>query len=309
MHVKRKARKKKKVERLRRKNVFNRLTTYQPPKVSLRMDGVQKVLLSLLLGLLLVLLIFYIQNNSFKSNKSKSKTPTFLIIGSNNSGKTSLYYKLKSINEEELPTSTISSLDPNDGLIQLPFSNEAIQKPFRIVDFPGHLKYTTLLKKLILEDITLDNLKGIVFVIDSSSNSINQENKIKNITKLIFEILSQTEKLPNGIDFLFAVNKTDLFDSLPIHRIKTLLQTSMNEIIHNELNRSGTGGYDDDDEIESDKDDTVRQLWSIIVPKDQSFRFEMLEGNMEFKSGSVLKNKIEDWENWFDERVVNYGGM
>lgn len=291
------------------------------------MDTVQTSLLTLLSGCFIALFIFYLQSNNGLRLRSKSKSnlPTFLILGNNNSGKTALYYNFLSSNQESEDTDesyaikkvvpTVSSLESNESIIKLPFANPAIQKNFKIIDFPGHSKYLQLMKKLILEDISLANLKGIIFVIDSSSNAVNQDDKFNLIAKKLFEILSETEKLPNGVDFLFAINKQDLFDSIPIHKIKSKLESALNEIISNELNRSGAGGEDDEEEEEKSKTEsnedyeTRRQLWSIIMQNGKPFKFEILEGNMEFVGGSVLKNKTEAWENWFDERVVNYGGM
>lgn len=279
------------------------------------MDLVQKTLLTALVGLLVLMVIFYLQTHQLFGPKThKSNTPTFLIIGANNSGKTSLYYKLKAIAEEDEDKDklvpTISSLESNESLIKLPFADKAIGKNFKLIDYPGHLKYDKLLKQKILQDIGLKNLKGVIVVIDSSSISVNQDGKVKLICEKIYNILSQTEKLPNGVDVLFAVNKIDLFDSLPTHRLKLLLEQGMNEYINNELAKTGIDNEDEDEEEEGNLQDfeTTRQLWSIIM-KNKQFKFEILEGNMEFISGSVVKNKTEGWENWFDEKVVNYGGM
>ncbi|RKP28606.1 hypothetical protein METBISCDRAFT_28988 [Metschnikowia bicuspidata] len=37
--------------------------------------------------------------------------------------------------------------------------------------------------------------------------------------------------------------------------------------------------------------------------------FEHLEGNIDFVGGSVSIRATEHWENWFDEKAINYGGM
>lgn len=278
------------------------------------MDVVQKTLLTLLAGLLVVVVIFYLQSHPLFGPKiKKANTPTFLIIGANNSGKTSLYYKLKATAEDDDDrdnlVSTISSLSSNESMITLPFADKSIGKSFRLIDYPGHLKYDKLLKQKILQDIGLKNLKGVIVVVDSSSMSVNQDGKVKLICEKIYNILSQTEKLPNGVDILFAVNKTDLFDSLPVHRLKLLLEQGMNDYITSELTKTGIDNEEDDEEEGNAQDfETTRQLWSIIMAK-KKFAFEILEGNMEFVPGSVLKNKTEAWENWFDEKVVNYGGI
>ncbi|CAH6719558.1 signal recognition particle receptor subunit beta [[Candida] jaroonii] len=234
------------------------------------MDSIQIILITLILGLVSVVGIYYIQNFELKSTKK----PTFLIIGNNYSGKTTWFMKLQG---KKKPT--ISSIEANYGEIRLPLSQDSIAKPFQIVDYPGYLKYDNLFKNLI-EDI---NLKGVCFVIDSELNNFNKNLNL--IAIKLFKILTITETYPNGKDFLFMVNKSDLFNSLPVNKIRTLLEAEMNKVIESELKNN-------EDEL---------SFWHDLLP----FKFEKLNGNMDFKSGSVLKGKTQDWENWLDEIVVN----
>lgn len=277
------------------------------------MDGVQITFLTLLLGLLITLGVSYFQSTSFGKIgvKSKHQRPTFMILGPNNAGKTALYFRLvNKLDEEDNSSSkispTVSSIEPNFGEVNLPFASPSIGKPFQLIDFPGHLKYSQLLSKLMLEEVTLRKIKGVVYVIDSSSELVE-------IAKNLFKLFPLTERLQNGIDFLFAVNKSDLFNSRPVFKIQEILELEITKLIKQELSeKSRVGGSgidqgDDDDDVEegvASFGDT-RDFWSSVVSSKQDFKFEMLEGNMEFYSGSVLKNKISPWENWFDEKVVN----
>ncbi|KAK6203023.1 signal recognition particle receptor beta subunit-domain-containing protein [Scheffersomyces amazonensis] len=290
------------------------------------MDIVQKILLTLLGGFVIILIVFYLQNNSPKStlNKSPYNQPTFLILGANNSGKTSVFYKLLDASNnryEDEPitntsiTPTVSSLEMNVKIIELPFSNTAITKKYQLIDYPGHRKYHQLLYKLITNDITLQKIRGIVYVIDTSSISLGNSETIEGIGKFLYEILSFTERMHNGIDFLFALNKSDLFDSVPLHKVRTMLEAELNKLIANELSSiNKTSGIDkQDDENQEDEDNSIRgnqeslrEFWlSVIGSSENNFSFDKLEGNMDFISGSVVKNKVEGWENWFDEKAVN----
>lgn len=281
------------------------------------MDKVQQALLAAVLGLILVLVVFQLQTSGVTKTKSTSPyyKPTYLIVGANGAGKTSLFYKL--LNRKEKPANTISSLEPNVASVGLPFSNEAIQKKYQLIDYPGHLKHSELLRKLILEDITVGNLKGVIYVVDSSSVNLSQELKVTAMAKELFHLLSTTEKNPNGVDFLFAVNKQDLFDSRPVHKVKQILEQELAKLVSDTISARGLArggsGIDNDDMEDDDaenfkKDESTRDFWKAVVGRG-SFNFDLLEGNMEFIGGSVLKGAVDNWENWFDEKAVNYGGM
>ncbi|KAI5967406.1 hypothetical protein CANMA_003049 [Candida margitis] len=312
------------------------------------MDKVLIILLSILIGFLILLVQFFLQSGGLKtikiSNKSPYFKPSFIICGANNSGKTALFYRLSTHTLEDEKkkekdgriTTTVSSIEPNFGEIKLPITTPSIGKNYQLVDYPGHLKYWNLFTKLIKNDITLSNIKGVVVVIDSSSatwtkvgNNNNAAgagagtNEVEKITKFLYNLLAITERKHNGIDFLFAVNKSDLFDSLPIHKIRTILESEIDKLIHNEINNvDKTSGIDVIEDIDGNGDnengegggsgtdggyrENLREFWlSIIGSNEGQFTFDKLEGNMDFMSGSVLKNKIDKWECWFDEKVVN----
>lgn len=276
------------------------------------MDNIQIILLSIVLGLFLALFIpnrHKITNVLSKYSSKLSKT-TYLILGANKAGKTALFNKLTKGGEQP---NTISSLEPNVGTISIPFANPAIRQDFQLIDFPGHLKYYQLLQKLIVEDVQLKNIKGVVYVIDSSNQSFAQEAKVLSMANFLFHLLSITERTANGIDFLFAINKQDLFDTKRINKIRELLEDELDKLIKGELALKGPtpggSGIDDNDDDPLNINETTKEFWTAVMKGSDRFRFSMLEGNMEFIGGSVLKSKTSDWENWFDEKAVNYGGM
>lgn len=274
------------------------------------MDSVQLILATAVLGLAILLVFFSLQGKKVAVGNKNSpyRKPTFLLVGANGAGKTSIFYKLQGIQ----PISTVSSLEANYGKIAIPFSNPDILKEYQFIDWPGHLKYSQLLRKLITEDVTVQNVKGVIFVIDSSSASLNQD-KIAAIAKLLYDLLSITEKTPMGVDYLFAINKQDLFDTKPVFKVKSLVEQEVSKLVQEELHakglaRGGSGIDNDDDEEGFSKEESTREFWKSLVGS-RPFKFEILEGNMEFLGGSALKNKLLDWQNWFDEKAMNYGGM
>lgn len=277
------------------------------------MDSVQLILATAVLALLVVLAVFSLQGRKATAGKVKSRyfKPTFLVVGVNGAGKTSLFYKLQ---DESQQFSTVSSLEPNYGKISIPFSNPAIQKDYQFIDYPGHLKYSQLLRKLVIEDVTVKNLKGVIFVIDSSSQSLAQEGKVASIAKLLYDLLSITEKTPMGVDYLFAINKQDLFDTKPVFKVKSLIEEEIAKLVKEELGAKGLArggsGIDNDEEDEAfSTEESTREFWKALIGSLGTFKFEILEGNMEFLGGSALKNKLLNWQNWFDEKAMNYGGM
>lgn len=281
------------------------------------MDKVQKIISALLAGLVVLMIFMYFQSSGSATRKLTSKLykPTYLILGANGAGKTSLFFHLQG--DSESSTHTISSLEPNVGSIAIPFSNSKIQKEYQLIDYPGHLKYSQLLRKLIVEDVTVTQLKGIVYVIDSTDQFLSQEGNISTIAKQLYTLLGITEKIPNGVDFMFAVNKQDLFDSRPVPKVKKMIEEELEKLVKAELNSKGStsGGSgidnddDDDDEQDFKKQESTRDFWKSVVGSHRNFKFEVLEGNMDFIGGSVTKGRLSHWENWFDEKAVNYGGM
>lgn len=268
------------------------------------MDQVQKILASVLLGLVVLAIVWYIQ--LMTGRKALVSRPTYLILGITNLGKTLLFARWNEATKDdgddkwEEPIVTVSLIEPNYGQICLPFSKPSIQKHFQLIDYPGHLKYFDLLQKLILDEITLQRIKGVVFVIDSSQFKDSSHT----VAKYLFNLLSVTERLHNGVDFLFAVNKTDLFDSTPVIRVRQMLEDDINALIQNELTAIDKNNLDEGDDPVGTE--TLREFWlSVVGSKTGKFTFDKLEGNMDFVPGLVAKNKLESWENWLDERVVN----
>lgn len=59
------------------------------------------------------------------------------------------------------------------------------------------------------------------------------------------------------------------------------------------------------DSEESSESGNERGDELLEVNSKQGFKFDLLDGNIDAMEGSVLKNNIEKWECWIDERAVN----
>lgn len=299
------------------------LTNYQ--ESSHPMDTVQKTLLAALLGLLIALAVFLakVRPGKIAHSLSPYHKPTFLIVGANGAGKTCLFQRLRERADPLVEQAaaggvlnTVSSLEPNVAQIKLPTSCERIAKAYQLIDYPGHMKYTQLLRKLIVEDIGVAQLKGVIYVVDSLNVNLSQEARLAAMARELFALLSITEKLPNGVDFLFAVNKQDLFDSHRVNKVKLLLELLLGKVISDEIHaKGGRGGSgidndeSDDEEANFRNEESTRDFWRAAVGSNP-FSFELLEGMMDFVDGSTRKTGgTQGWENWLDERSVNYGGI
>ncbi|ODV93716.1 hypothetical protein PACTADRAFT_4619 [Pachysolen tannophilus NRRL Y-2460] len=190
------------------------------------------IVVTAIVGLIVVLVLAGVFHKEFLFGFFKNDQKTFLICGPNNSGKTSLFYLLATGKVPSYPPqmSQVPNFKEN---YQLPSSAKvSIGENFKLIDYPGHPKLLNLyLYKDLKNKKFLKNCKGIIFVLDSSS--INEFE----IGKMLYEILSKTEFLPNGVDILVACNKSDLFQSKPVFKIKEILEAEMNKIrINNSKN-------------------------------------------------------------------------
>lgn len=267
------------------------------------MGFIELILATVLLGFLISLGLYVFQNYEHKTGKTSPYCkPTILITGPNNSGKTALFFKLlEGPFSADYNVSTLSSIEPNIKEIKLPLSNEKIGATYQLIDYPGHKRYISLFKKLITEDVTIKNIKGVIYMIDSST-SVLQDETVREIAQQLLRLFPLTEAKLGGTDFLVAVNKQDLFDSRPVNRIRQLLQAELTKLILAELHESRLHVQDEDDDEGSS---SLRDFCTSLMGTSKEFTFDMLEGNVDFIGGSVLRNKTDAWVNWIDERVVN----
>jgi len=285
----------------------------------------------------LLSILYLIQNNGLKNRtgltgasavSSSNGKPTFLVVGPCSGGKTSFLYRLRSMNKkekEEEDDVEEKSKNKVDETNELPFTVTS-QTPFELmnytfqesnkkcnfIDFPGHIKVRYQLESYIRGN---KNLKGVIFVMDSTDNG----DKLDNTVEFLFEIINFTEKYHDGVDILIACNKTDLFASRPGNKVKDQLQIKLKELIvrkkksvatkNSSANSSAkskftTAGRSAGNKISpsagDDEDADEQYVEHLINP---NFTFADLDGSFDSIGGSVLKNKIDSWTEWVQERL------
>lgn len=184
---------------------------------------------------------------------------------------------------------SVTSQEPNvTNNFELPSTGQTKTK-FKLIDFPGHPK---LQNSTIDEIKKSSNIHGLIFLIDSSIDP----KKITENAKFLYDILTISERRPGGVDILVGCNKSDLFSARQATKIRELLELEIDS--YRKLNLHNISKVDND-ELDEEFSDLGQSINSV-------FKFDQLEGNFDVISGSVLKDKIEKWECWIDERSVNF---
>ncbi|CAB4385099.1 unnamed protein product [Rhizophagus irregularis] len=209
--------------------------------------------------------------------KNRSKKDTFLILGLVDSGKTSLFIKLR----DRKQVQTHTSMKENEGYINLEDNGEPLTKvPIHFVDVPGHEKL-----RFKFSDFTPITC-GIIFLVDSSTCAKN----VRSIAEYLYDIFSNKDVIKHNIPTLIACNKNDMITALPPERIQTMLE---NEI--NQLRNTRTSALDHQDS--SSGTDYVE----FLGYENERFKFEHLENEVNFEKCSVDKNEITEIKSWVAE--------
>ncbi|CDO94713.1 unnamed protein product [Kluyveromyces dobzhanskii CBS 2104] len=225
------------------------------------------------------------------ASKQKNRAPTFIIAGLPQTGKTSLFNLLSTDSNKP----TVMSQEPNVAEdYMLPSSHKNFK--FKLIDFPGHAKFRSELLQTIKDS---SQLKGLIYVIDSTVNPKD----LVDTAELLYEILSVTELRPDGVDILLACNKSESFVARPPLKIKDALEAEITEIIKRKSkslmrNSKKTSNGSVSAEDEDDEPTALQQFGN-------GFQFDRIDGNVDSKEGSVLKNEVDKWECWIDERAMN----
>lgn len=246
------------------------------------MNGVVVSLIIGVLTLIIGVLLLYKDVILHKSRKS------FIVVGPSFSGKTSLY-QLLSLGKASKYTPVMSQKPSEVTNYKLPLEN--VNDEYVLREYPGNSKLLNLYLYRDLKDKSfLKNVKGIIFMVDSSNFDAFE------VSRMLFEILTQTELLPNGVDILLACNKQDLFQSKPVFKIRQLLETEMNNLKENSLKNLN--------KVDSDEVSEFNNVDNFLSSVGK-FSFDQLQGNFDFIQGSVLKGQVDKWECWIAERGVN----
>ncbi|KAH0537007.1 hypothetical protein FGG08_006179 [Glutinoglossum americanum] len=204
--------------------------------------------------------------------------------------------------EASLPISTHTSSSKyrsvNDPTLQ-------VHKRFIIIDTPGHGK----LRHHALDHITKpQNLKGIIFVVDSANLASGSGERVDEELRVTAEYLhdillllqrrSTSAKVPKNMPILIAANKLDLFTALPAPLVKTTLESEITKVRSSRsmgLLDSGIGLGDPDD-IGAEKE------W-LGHGGEGRFEFAQMEEasiSVEVEGGNVLGGDGPNIGKWWD---------
>lgn len=175
------------------------------------------IILTILVGAIGAFLLKPTDKVAQKRKRLAVGNNTILLTGDMNSGKTALFYALKTGRFVD----TVTSLEPNKGT----FPAEALQaanagaKGWGYYDLPGHGSFASQLPLL------LPSTKAVVFMIDATSMS-----SISTAAQSLYGLLTSQYLASRETPIVLTVNKTDSPQALPVDRIKMLLAQAVNQI-------------------------------------------------------------------------------
>ncbi|ORX39712.1 signal recognition particle receptor beta subunit-domain-containing protein [Kockovaella imperatae] len=157
---------------------------------------------AILLGLILGYLVFFLTQSQSrtKSRKGRRGTPTALLVGPQDGGKTSLFVNL--VQGEHPQTHT--SIQVSDTTFALCSSGACRQ--IRLVDVPGHPRLADEIKK------HLEDVSAAIFVVDIVGLVRNSAQVAELLPSLLTLLASTASQRPHGdpIQLLILSHKTDL---------------------------------------------------------------------------------------------------
>uniref|UniRef100_A0A060TAI6 Signal recognition particle receptor subunit beta n=1 Tax=Blastobotrys adeninivorans TaxID=409370 RepID=A0A060TAI6_BLAAD len=240
---------------------------------------------SAIIGLIILGIVLTLVNTGAFASKTSKKT-TFLLVGPSGSGKTSLFMKWATGKLSDTVTSTTTNTFEE---LKVPFDGglDETVETVRIVDIPGHSKLRSHVQKA-LEDY--DNaIRGIVFVIDSAAGA----QAISQAASFLYWLLQKVEKKAGGIAILVAANKGDVFNALPVTKLRDTLEKEIDA-----LRSARSKGVGDVDLNEDDEDGS----W---IGLEGQFHFKDLESEFAVMDGSVTASRTSKWDNWVQQHALN----
>lgn len=258
-------------------------------------------LVALLVG---SLLIAYQTAGGLTKNSKRNSQATFIIVGPQGSGKTSLFRALTG----SKPNETINPREPNvHQSVSIPFDSPTDATRVTVVDIPGPAKLFGMFKQSVIEN---SNIKGVLFVLDSTECS---GKGFEQTAQYLFRVLLRTEHRGGGIDVMIACNKADMANAMPATELRVALQKRLTEIRdskpgktisgqtisgtkHRFENTTSTGTGDDE------FDETGDGNW---FGNEGLIDFAQLDGEVSLAEGSVVGNKIESWKRWMETASLN----
>ncbi|CAL9729741.1 signal recognition particle receptor subunit beta [Monosporozyma unispora] len=259
------------------------------------------IVIILITGLWLVIKLQNNNNNTGLNgtiqtdSKTVTEKPTIAIMGPMNVGKTTLFNYLTTTTIRPCVTSQEVSMWPR-----------LLNGNITLIEFPGHIKlqykWQTWLSK-VTENVNTTNLKGIIFVVDSTLSPEQWDKP----AELLVDILEEIESLEHPTSVLIACNKNESFTARPPQKIKQFLEQKIGEVLARRKASLATGhksnasrnnrGGDDEDQDDYTTDSTLLNTFANPL----QFRFDALETSVEALAGSVLKKNVDSWQQWLED--------
>jgi len=181
-------------------------------------------------------------------------------------------------------------------------------KKFLLIDTPGHGK----LRHHAVENVTNpQNLKGVIFLVDSATLSA-QEEGLRQTADYLHDILLLLQKrktvgkgarVVKEVPVLVAANKMDLFTALPAPLIKSSLEAEITKVRISRSKGLLDSGIGMGDAADDDNDDWLGEMGSGDFKFSQMEEFDV---TVEVIGGNVLGSdgpSVEKWWKWISHRL------
>ncbi|QPG75625.1 hypothetical protein FOA43_002982 [Brettanomyces nanus] len=252
------------------------------------MDTTMFVASIVLAILVIVVTSLMVQKTLFKRNSRN-----FVIVGPPQSGKTNLFQRLTT---GKLPVLTVTSIQPNVGPLKVDNSQYGENFSDVIVsDYPASSKMKNLYLYPFLSD-NISSCRGMVYIIDASAFDAEYCHYVAND---LLTLLPITESIPNGVDLAIFCNKCDYFTSRKPAKIHLMLEQEITKLYGLKL-RNLEKVSESAEDMGVELEDSLNTAFN-----GGQFKFEMLEGNVDFLEGNVFKDKIDSLIDWFCEKTAN----
>jgi len=194
--------------------------------------------------------------------RKKMKGDILLIAGLCNSGKSALFGRLSS--GEFL--STVTSMKANDNTIRI--AGTTLQKPIRVIDYPGHDRLREGLTKLLLK------VAGVIFMVDANA----EDETLRKSADLLYVLFTNKHLYNNQVPFHVACNKSEMLTCKPIEDIQNIIENELNEV---RSSRTAAPGQEDQE----------NEIYLGI--EKEKFTLSQLPFPVTFESCSVKNNDIK----------------
>ncbi|QDZ25041.1 subunit beta of signal recognition particle receptor complex [Chloropicon primus] len=187
----------------------------------------------------LVLLLLVIVCCAYAITKAlllgQKKRSLLLIVGPASSGKTTLF---KQLQYGEAPSSTVTSVVPNEEDCRVRQGEGDQGQTVRVVDYPGHVKLRSGC------DAYLQRAKKIVFVTDSLV--YNDSDSVREAAGFLFSVLANPGVLRHRVPVFIACNKSDRMNAFSVEFVKRRLEKEIDVLLSTVGGLSDTKGGGDD---------------------------------------------------------------